>query len=65
MNAEEIIKMQETLESQDALLMSRCQDEANYIFPRESNITNISMPYSGGKVKLYDTTAVTESEGMT
>ena len=65
MNAEEIIAMQGQLETQDALLRSRWQDEANYIFPRESNITEISMPGSSDKVKLYDTTGVTESDNMT
>lgn len=65
MNAEEIIKLQEKLESEDGLLRSRWQDEADYIFPRESNITNISMPGSRGKVTLYDITGVTESDNMT
>ena len=65
MNAEEIIRMQGQLESQDAILRSRWQDEANHIFPRESNITDISMPGSPNKVTLYDTTGVTESDGMT
>jgi hypothetical protein len=64
MNAEEIIKLQERLENDDSLLRSRWQDEANYIFPRESNITDISMPGAPDKVTLYDTTAVTESDNM-
>ena len=65
MNAEEIIAMQGQLETQDSILRSRWQDEANYIFPRESNITDISMPGSPNKVTLYDTTGVTESDNMT
>jgi len=65
MNAEEIIAMQGQLESQDAILRSRWQDEADYIFPRESNITDISMPGAPSNVKLYDTTAVTDSVNMT
>jgi len=64
MNAEEIIELQKNLESQDAVLRSRWQDEANYIFPRESNITNITIPV-GKNVILYDTTGVTESDNMT
>ena len=61
---EEIIKLQAQLESKDAVLRSRWQDEANYIFPRESDITDISLPGSSGKVVLYDTTAITESDNM-
>ena len=64
-NAEELIELQKRLESQDSTLRSRWQSEANYIFPRESNIIDISQPGSSGKVVLYDTTAVTESDNMT
>jgi hypothetical protein len=64
MNVEEIIRLQAQLESKDAILRSRWQDEANYIFPRESNITDISLPGSSGKVVVYDTTAITEADNM-
>ena len=65
MNAEEIIKLQEHLESQDATFRARWQDTARYIFPRESNITDISIPGEAKTDTLYDTTAITESEHMT
>ena len=64
MNVEEIIELQKNLESQDGVLRSRWQEEANYIFPRESNITDISSPGTRNKITLYDTTAVTESDNM-
>lgn len=63
MNAEEIIELQASLETQDSQLRSRWQDEANYIFPRETNITSYSIPVRNNVV-LYDTTGVTESDNM-
>jgi len=65
MDAEAVIELQKTLESADAGLRSRWQDEADYIFPRESNITSIKSKTESGYDNLYDTTAVTESEAMT
>lgn len=65
MNAEEIIELQKRLESQDSVFRSRWQDTARYIFPRESNITDISMPGESKVDTLYDVTAIIESEHMT
>lgn len=62
---EELVRLQEQLEAQDAVKRNRWQSEANFIFPRESNITDISLPGSANKVVIYDTTAVTESDNMT
>jgi hypothetical protein len=65
MSAEEIIQMQKHLEAQDALFRSNFQDTANFIFPRESNITHISFPGTKKTERLYDITAIMESERMT
>src|SRR4030042_1527481 len=65
MNAQEIIELQQRLESEDATFRSSWQDTASYIFPRESNITDVSVPGAPKTQKIYDTTAITESEMMT
>lgn len=64
MNAEQIIALQKTLEEQDATFRSNWQDQANYIFPREANITQYDYPGTTRFDRLYDVTAVIESENM-
>jgi len=64
MDAETIIKIQETLENQDSSLRSRWQDTANYIFPRESNITTLGYTFNKYD-ELFDTTAITARTDMT
>jgi len=60
-----IIQIQQNLESADATFRSNWQDQANYIFPRESNITEHLYPGDSRKFdQLYDTTGVTECERM-
>ena len=60
-----IIEIQKTLEDQDSTFRVNWQDQANYIFPRESNITEKMFPGSTRKFdRLYDTTGVTECERM-
>jgi len=60
-----IIQIQQSLENADATFRSNWQDQANYIFPRESNITEHVYPGSSRKFdRLYDTTGVTECENM-
>ena len=63
-DAKTIIDIQQTLESQDATWQGNWQDQANYIFPRESNITTLQYPGSNKFDRLYDTTGVTECERM-
>ena len=65
MNAEEIIKLQQRLEDNDALFRARWQDTAKYIFPRESNIIDISYPGEAKTDDLYDVTAIFAAEDMT
>ncbi len=65
MNAEEIIRLQQRLEDDDALFRQRWQDTAKYIFPRESDITEISYPGEAKTDELYDVTAIFASEDMT
>ncbi|KKN75814.1 hypothetical protein LCGC14_0376900 [marine sediment metagenome] len=61
-----IIDIQKNLEDGDSTFRSNWQDQANYIFPRESNITEKHFPGSVRKFdRLYDTTGVTECERMT
>jgi hypothetical protein len=64
MNPLEIIETQKRLEQQDSVFRTNWQDTANYIFPRESNITDISYPGTKKTEKLYDVTAILESENM-
>lgn len=65
MNAEEIIKLQQRLEDNDALFRARWQDTAKYIFPRESDITIISYPGEAKTDELFDVTAIFAAEDMT
>jgi hypothetical protein len=64
MDPREIIETQKRLEQQDSVFRTNWQDTANYIFPRESNITDISYPGTKKTEKLYDVTAILESENM-
>lgn len=59
-----IIDIQQTLESQDATFRLNWQEQADYIFPRDSNITTLQYPGSNKFDRLYDTTGVTECERM-
>ena len=60
-----IIQIQQGLQDADSTFRSNWQDQANYIFPRESNITEKLFPGSSRKFdRLYDTTGVTECERM-
>lgn len=62
--ANEIIDEQKALEAADANYRSRCQTTADYIFPRESNITDTSYSTISSADTLYDVTAIEESENM-
>ncbi len=64
MSPEEIIRYQENLEQGDSTFRSNWQDQANYLFPREKNITSVQPPGSARFDQLYDTTGVMASEGM-
>lgn len=60
-----IIQIQQSLQNADSTFRSNWQDQANYIFPRESNITETLFRGSSRKFdRLYDTTGVTECERM-
>ncbi len=64
MTAEEEIRTQARLESADSTFRSNWQDQANYLFPREKNITELNFPGTKQFDQLYDTTGVMESERM-
>lgn len=64
MDAQEIIELQQRLEEQDSTFRSNWQDTANYIFPRESNITDVGYPGERKTDIVYDITAILESENM-
>lgn len=65
MDAEQIITLQQRLEDNDANFRRNWQEAADLIFPRENNITRYDYPGSEKTRKIYDTTAVFESERMT
>jgi hypothetical protein len=65
MTAEEIIKLQERLESADGNFRSLWQDTADYIFPRENEITREGTKGQRKGDTLYDVTAVMEADWMT
>jgi hypothetical protein len=65
MDPKEIIELQKRLEQQDSVFRTNWQDTANYVFPRESNITDVGYPGEKKTEKLYDVTAVIESNRMT
>ncbi len=62
--AENIVREQQRLEDADSNFRARWQDTAKYIFPRESNITDISYPGTPKTDKIYDTTAIFASTDM-
>jgi hypothetical protein len=64
MSPEEELRMQAQLESADSTFKSNWQDQANYIFPRERNITELNWPGTQQFDQLYDTTGRMESERM-
>ena len=65
MNADEIIKLQERLEGQDGNFRSLWQETADYIFPRENEITREGSKGQRKGDTLYDVTAILEAEWMT
>lgn len=64
MDAPEIIELQQRLEEQDSTFRSNWQDTANYIFPRESNITDVGYPGETKTDTIYDITGILESDNM-
>lgn len=63
-NAQVIIEIQQSLESNDATWQNNWQEQADYIFPRDNQITRSDYPGTNKFDRLYDITGVTESERM-
>lgn len=62
--AEEIIALQKREEDKQANFRTLWQNTANYIFPRENNITNTMSRGAAKTETAYDTTAITDSADM-
>ena len=64
MTAEEIIRLRDVQKTQQENFRTLWQQTADLIFPRQNQITNIQSPGVDKTTKIYDTTAIMDSQEM-